>query len=168
MRSIAELWLTAAGHSLWEHLSGESIPWRKAAWDRYALSDPRAETLLCGLLYFFPVEARHAGARVGLESWHFRNEDAAAVWRGESRPDYERHARDEYILALDSIVDEEIAWHWQGRQTPYYDAGPEEVALALASRIVRVAEARKHLQDAEKLLKSDAVIVLRARSGVTI
>lgn len=168
MQSITELWLTAGGHSLWEHLSGESIPWRKVAWDRYALSDPRAETLLCGLLYFFPDEARQAGARVGLESWHFRNKDAAAVWRGESRPDYERHTRDEYSLALDAIVDEEIKMHLHGQQTPCHDAGPGAVAEALGSRLVQVHEARTHLQEAERLLRGTEVVRTTSLGGVIL
>lgn len=62
--SIAELWLTAAGHSLWEHLDGEPIPWRKVAWDRFALSDPRAEALLIGSLLVLPEATRPPTAEV--------------------------------------------------------------------------------------------------------
>ena len=164
--SIAELWLTAAGHSLWEHLDGEPIPWRKAAWDKTILSDPRAEALLIGSLLVLP-EATRRGA-VGLESWHFRNAHAAAIWRGESQPCYEVHALREFQLALDAVVDEQIVLHWQGQQTPHHDASAEQVAAALAERVLHTYEARQLLQEAERLLRDTTAPVAAARGGVVL
>ena len=164
--SIAELWLTAAGHSLWEHLDGEPIPWRKAAWGKTILSDPRAEALLIGSLLVLP-EATRRGA-TGLESWHFRNAHAAAIWRGESQPCYEVHALREFQLALDAVVDEQIALHWNGYRTPHHDASPEQVAEALAGRILRSYQARQLLQEAERLLKDTSAPVSAVRGGVPL
>lgn len=164
--TVAELWLTAAGHSLWEHLDGEPMPWRKVAWDKMALSDPRAEALLIGSLLVVP-EATRRGA-VALESWHFRNEHAGAVWRGESDPRYEAHALREFQLTLDAVVDEQIALHWSGYPTPHHDASPEEVAAALAGRVLHTYQARQLLQEVERLLRDTTAPVAIARGGVPL
>lgn len=168
MQSLAELWLTAGGHSLLEHLSGTPLPWRKAVWDRYALSDPRAEALLCGMAYVLPEETRRGAAAAGLEAKHFRNQNARAVWCGESRPVFETYAMDEYGLALGAITEEAVVLHWTGEHTPLHDATPVEVAEALAARIVQLAQARAKLREADALLSGHAERPARRRSGVTL
>ncbi len=160
--TIAELWLTAAGHSLWEHLSGEPMPWRRVVWDKTVLADPRAEALLIGLLLVVPEETRRGAA--GLRDWHFRDERAAAVWRGEKQPAYEAYALDEFGLTQSALVDEQMRLHWNGEATPLHDAGPEEVAAALASRIMQLYEARWHIQQASALLAGQ----LLGRGGVQL
>ena len=150
--TVAELWLTAAGHSLWEHLEGEPIPWRKAAWDRRALSDPRAEALLIGIARYEGAIVREAARDTGLEAKHFQDQDARAVWQGERRPEYEEYAWNEYLLTSEAVlVDQAERWS-HGERSELHNASDVEVAYALADRLVRLYQARELLQQAEGLI----------------
>lgn len=152
LETVAELWLTAAGHSLWEHLDGEPMPWRKAAWDRRALSDPRAEALLIGIARYEGEVVREAAARTGLEAKHFQDQDARAVWQGERRPEYEEYAWNEYLLTSEAVlIDQAERWS-QGERSELHNASDVEVAYALADRLVRLYQARELLQQAEGLI----------------
>lgn len=150
--TVAELWLTAAGHSLWEHLEDKPMPWRKAAWDRQALSDPRAEALLIGIARYEAEIVREAAAATGLEAKHFRDQDARAVWQGESRPDYEAYAWNEYLLTFEAVLVDQARRWFAGERSEVHQASDIEVAHALADRLVRLYRARELLQEAEGLI----------------
>ena len=150
--TVAELWLTAAGHSLWEHLDGKPMPWRKAAWDKHALSDPRAEALLICIARYEAEVVREAARDTGLEAKHFRDQDARAVWQGERRPEYEEYAWNEYLLTSEAVlIDQAERWS-QGERSELHNASDVEVAYALADRLVRLYQARELLQQAEGLI----------------
>lgn len=148
--SLLKLWLTAGGHSLWEHIDGQPIPWRKAIWDQYALSDPRAEMLLIGFLLILPEETRQAA--IGLRPRHFRNFDARAIWEGKSRPIYQQHALEELSLTSSAIVNEGLELHLKGERCPYHEAPFEQVVAALSRRLIAIDAARDKMREAEALL----------------
>ena len=167
MATLAGIWLSTHGHSLYEHLTGEPqpIPLPRA---RTRLADYRAETLLCGLLYYYPDLARQGAASVGMEAWHIRGRKARAMWEGSPDPAYRLYVLTEYNGAADEVLDRWARLRLQGADASLYEATPDQVAAALAGHIVRLAHARDKLREAEELLKGREIAIQRSRSQVTL
>jgi hypothetical protein len=128
------------------------MPWRKAAREKHALSDPRAEALLIGMSRYLGEIVREAAARTGLEAKHFRGQHARAVWQGESRPEYEEYAWNEYLLTSEAVLMDQAERWSHGERSELHNTSDVEVAYALADRLVRLYQARELLQQAEGLI----------------
>ncbi|MDD5059431.1 MAG: hypothetical protein PHQ60_16360 [Sideroxydans sp.] len=166
---VAEVWLTRSGMRLWDHLRGtvertEATPERLVL-DPKAVADPRAEVLLLGCALIAGEAARPGWQRARLEGWHFtRRRIGAALFEGQRGTNLTVYATNEYCHAADQVDALSLTYcagyppesiPWEARRYPreVCEARPEEVAYALAERIVRLAEARRRLRDLGTFLR---------------
>lgn len=166
-RTIAEVWLSTCGHGVYEHL-GTVVPrpGRRTPEPRN-LRDPRAEALLCGCLAFYGNYARQGAARVGLQGHDFTVTKARTMWAGGSDPAYRAFVMAEYDWAADEVLAQWCERRVAGLEAKLYDAGATEIAEALAGHIVRLAQVRAKLAEAEQLL-SGKTAPQRRRTGVAL
>ncbi len=181
---LAKLWLTRCGLRLWDHLQAsveraEATPGRLTV-DPKDLADPRAEVLLLGCALVAGEAARPGWQRARLEPWHFtKRRIGAALFEGQRGTNLTVYAANEYCHAADQ-VDHLALTHcagyppemipWEARRYPreVCEALPEDVAYALAERIVRLAEARRRLRDLGSFLREGPATIPTQRLQIVL
>lgn len=167
-RTIAEIWLSTGGHGVYEHLGTVPVVRGRRIPPPRAIASPRAEALLCGCLAFYGEDARAGASRAGLAASYFTTFKARTFWAGNTDPAYRAYVMAEFDWAADEVLAQWCERKVTGaHDADLYDAAVTEVAEALAEHIVRLAQVRDKLVEAERLLQG-AVPIKRLRSGVTI
>ena len=133
------------------------------------MASPRAEDLLCGCLAYYGEYARRGAARAGLLAEHFTTVKARAFWAGGGTSEYRAYVMAEYDWAADEVLVQWCERKLAGvHDAALYDANATEVAEALAGHIVRLAQVRDKLVEAERLLQGGIAPTKRQRSGVAV
>jgi hypothetical protein len=143
--NLASLYLTTAGHSLWQELgvkNANSVPAERTAtmW-----ADQRAEAMLLGCLLIEGEPAAEACRRAHLQPAAFTQSRFATAYPlalagkrvGAALCAY---CTGEYIAAFEELCKRGI-----------YHPAPD-VAFALAQRTVKLAGARQRIREADRLL----------------
>jgi hypothetical protein len=166
--TLAELWLSTGGHGVYEHLGTTPVrPGRRIPQPR-AMASPRAEDLLCGCLAFYGAECREGATLAGLKTSDLTTAKARAMWDGSPSPTYRAYVMAEYDWAADELLRQWCERRVAGLEADLYGASAAEIAEALAGHIVRLAQVRDKLIEAERLLQGAVPTQRRQRSGVAV
>jgi hypothetical protein len=90
------------------------------------------------------------------------------MWEGEPDRKYRAYVVAEYCWAADEVLDQWAARRLRGEDATLYEAPPEDIARALAERVVRLARAREKLQEAERLLHGEGTSGSAPLGGVPL
>ena len=158
---LAALWLTRSGRSLWDHIEGtiHRTPqeYGRMTLDPRAIRDPRAEVLLLGLCGHDPEAGRRGYQRAGLQPNHVTTAKICGMLFGKEIRD--SAAMGEYLYAsaqvtalwsshLAGFPEDCIPLEAARYSRELCEVSTEDVAYALAARVVRLAEVRRKLRDA--------------------
>lgn len=168
-RTVAEVWLSTGGHGIYEHLHAVPVRRGRRIPVPRAIVSPRAEDLLCGCLAFYGEYAREGAARAGLQASHFTEAKARAMWAGGNDATYRAYVMAEYDWAANEVLAQWCERKVAGaHDADLYDANAAEIAEALAEHVVRMAQVREKLTEAERLLNSITAPRPCQRSRVTV
>lgn len=168
-RALADVWLATGGHGIYEHLGTAPVRAGRLIPEARGITSPRAEDLLCGCLAYYSACARESATRAGLQVADLTQSKARAMWDGRADPDYRAYVMAEYQWAGDAVDRQWCARKLAGsHDADLYESSPAHVAEALAGHIVRLAQVRALLLDAERLLQGATLPRRRQRTGVTV
>ena len=177
---LAQAYLTVGERSMWAELEDRSTrPEERRARlvDPWAVTDVHCERLVMGCLLLHS-RARTGAVRAGLAPWHFSNRGLSRLYQqlmslapGSSLAMKALAPGPEAMKALlrlmarfadvDQAVDEACWRQWtpaDGLAPAWLD--PAVVAHALAGRLVRLAQVRRKLREANEIMAGEAALGL--------
>lgn len=178
--NLAQTYLTVGERSMWADLAGRVTRLeerRTRLVDPWAVTDVHCERLTMGALLLYSG-ARTGAVRAGLAPWHFSNRSLSQLYQHlmSSSPDSSLaraglapgpESMKALLRLMNQFADVETAvdqarwrqWSPEDGMAPSW-VEPAEVVRALAARLVRLAQVRRKLREANELMAGEAALGL--------